>query len=136
MKIEIGKVKSKIITDNPAILKGLRKIYSFRVDGAEFTAAYKNGWWDGKKEFIRKDGTFRTGLLQRLLNDLKKTGVKLELEDPDNLHNIDAGLPVPTIDSFEYREYQRKAISNALRVKRGVIKFPTGSGKTLIMPGS
>jgi superfamily II DNA or RNA helicase len=39
------------------------------------------------------------------------------------------------ISSMKYYDYQENLIHNALLLRRGVIKSPTGSGKTLIMAG-
>ena len=72
MDILVGVQKSIIKTDNPDLLKALVDLYSFKAPGAEYSPAYKRRQWDGKTRFISRTGVFRTGLLSRLLADLKK----------------------------------------------------------------
>jgi superfamily II DNA or RNA helicase len=132
MKIYVDTLNSRIETDNPALLKSLCELYSFRIPGAEYSSAYKKRHWDGMVRFISQTGVFKSGLLNRLLLDLKKVNCTPEViytptsERPVNSHRIEA---------FTYYDYQEKLIDQGLKSKRGVIKSPTGSGKTLIMAG-
>ena len=131
MDIVIGNLKSKIITDNPKVIKALDKLYSFRVPGAEFSPSYKRKRWDGKKHYLSPTGAFATGLLPRILKDLKKAGC-----DPDlkNIQTFDS-YKLENIDNLKYYSFQKSLIQKVLCERRGVIKSPTGSGKTLIMAG-
>ena len=72
MKIHVDNLNSRIETDNPELLKALYELYSFNVPGARYSPAYKRRQWDGKTHFLTKSGVFKTGLLSRLLADLKK----------------------------------------------------------------
>jgi superfamily II DNA or RNA helicase len=132
MKIIVGNLTSKLETDNPKIIGALREKYSFPVPGHEYSPAYKKRRWDGKKRYFATSGKFRTGLLSRIVKDLKDIGAtdiewenKPEREEPF----------IPSVGSFEYREYQEKAIYECLKEKRAIVDSPTGSGKTLIMAG-
>ena len=131
MDIVIGNLKSKIVTDNPKIIKALDKLYSFRVPGAEFSPSYKRKRWDGKKHYISPNGTFATGLLPRILQDLEKA------KSNPNLKNVQTFDPceLKNIDNLKYYSFQKSLIQRVLCERRGVIKSPTGSGKTLIMAG-
>ena len=131
MKIVIGTLKSKIQTDNPKLLRALRDLYSFKVPGAEFTHQYKRNRWDGKQCFISRGGEFRTGLLSRLLNDLQKINCIPELEYTEPSKEIN--LHDKKIERFDLYPFQEELIDIAIREKRGIIKAPTGAGKTLIM---
>jgi len=131
MRIVIETLKSKIETDNPKLLKALRKLYSFKVPGSEFTPSYKNKRWNGKQDFISRGGTFRTGLLSSILKDLQKIGCdpKLVYEEEKrviNFHNRE-------ISGFKLYPFQESLVTKALDLRRGIIKAPTGAGKTLIM---
>mgnify|MGYP002641509382 CR=1 FL=1 len=131
MKIYVGTQKSKIETDNPDLLKALCALYSFKVPGAEYSSAYKRRHWDGKQRFIERSGVFRTGLLSRVLADLKKIECEPELVFTENDGNFKTD-PYE-IKGFSYFDYQQDLITQGLRERRGVIQSPTGSGKTLIM---
>jgi len=133
MKIHVNTINSKIQTDNPKILEALYELYSFKIPGSEYSLAYKRKNWDGKKHFISRVGVFRTGLLNRVVRDLNKidcTPQVIYLANlPDNTPNN------WQIQGFKYYDYQEELILKGINGKRGVIKSPTGSGKTLIMAG-
>jgi superfamily II DNA or RNA helicase len=130
MEIEVGIQKSKIVTDNPKLLKALVDLYSFKVKGAEYTTAYRRRAWDGKKKFITPAGYFRTGLLTSLLIDL----AKVECDPTLNYKfKINGKWESWDIEGFKLRDYQEEAVIHSLRESRCVIKAPTGAGKTIIM---
>jgi len=134
MKIHINTINSRIETDNPKLLKALYALFSFKVPGAEYSTAYKRRNWDGKQHFISSRGVFQTGLLPRLLDTLRSIECEPELlyfkksVEPEDL--LDHQIP-----NFTYYAFQEKLIKDSLEAKRGIIKSPTGSGKTLIMAG-
>ena len=130
MRIEINTLKSRIITDNPKIIQALDNLYSFRVPGSEYSPNYRRRGWDRKKHFISRSGVFRTGLLHRILKDLEKINCSPELSK-----NEEVGYSLERIENIPYYDYQEELINKALHEKRGVIKSPTGSGKTLITAG-
>jgi len=135
MKIHINNLNSKIETDNPNLLKALYDLYTFRVPGGEYSPAYKRRQWDGKIHFISSTGTFKTGLLSRLLADLKKIDCEPEIKYPKSMTSEWYHHQIITINGFTYYDYQKELIEQGLDKKRGIIKSPTGSGKTLIMAG-
>jgi superfamily II DNA or RNA helicase len=135
VKITINTTNSKIETDNPDLLKALYDLYSFKVPGAEYSAAYKRRSWDGKQHFISRGGVFKTGLLPRVLKDLQKIECEPEIEYDHSITDEWYHHEIITIDGFKYYDYQKELIEIALDKKRGIIKSPTGSGKTLIMAG-
>ena len=133
MRITVGTQESKLITDNPDLFQALYELYSFKIPGAEYSTAYKRRHWDGKQHFISRAGKFKTGLLHRILEDLDKINCSPTLE----FQSLgDAGTYAdPGIDGFTFYDYQEDLINKALNSKRGVVKAPTGAGKTLIMAG-
>jgi len=131
--IEITNLKSRIKTDNPKLLDALVSLYSFKVPGYQFSPAYKNRRWDGKQRYISTAGIFYTGLLNRILEDLKKIDCTPDVKHKEPF--IDNKLKSTKIDGFSYYPYQTQLIEMGLKKRRGIIKSPTGSGKTLIMAG-
>lgn len=132
MRINKGILKSQIITDNLELLQSLRNLYSFKVEGSQYSMKYRRGW-DGKKNFITSNGVFPTGLLSRILEDLERIGCTPEVLLKD--HTYSKVPPLCNVDEFIYRPYQTELIKYSLNHSRGLIKSPTGSGKTLILAG-
>ncbi len=133
MKVQIGILKSQLKTDNPKLIKALSELYTFKIPGAEFSHAYRRGHWDGKQRYINNKGVFRTGLLERILGDLNRIECTPDLEH--TYKNTKKTPKTKEIADFSYYSFQKDLIKKALKNKRGIIKAPTGSGKTLIMAG-
>ena len=132
MEIHINTINSQLATDNPKLLAALEELYSFKVPGAEYSPQYKNHMWDGKKKFFSKKGQFKTGLLDRVLGDLKKVEASPTIIDN---RVIDTEVNPHHFKNITYYDYQEKTIHEALERKRLVVKAPTAAGKTLIMAG-
>jgi superfamily II DNA or RNA helicase len=133
MKIQIGTLNSRIITDNQELLDSLYRLYSEKSPGYQYSTAYRRRNWDGNIHFMAKNGTFKSGLLTRVLEDLEKIKCTPQLEyssQPVSITPNDYQLK-----NFQYYNYQEKLIQIGLNRKRGIVKSPTGSGKTLIMAG-
>ena len=106
------------------------ELTSFHVMGAEYNPKYIEGTWDGRRHlFNKKNHSFPTGLVPRIIASLKKDNIQCRLKDsrivPSPLLELDS--PTQTI-----RHYQETAILKALEYKRGILEMATGSGKTLV----
>ena len=135
MEIEVGNLKSKLITDNPSIIEALYNKYGYKVKGAEYTQQYKRRVWDGKKRYFKRNGEFRTGILERIEADLLEIGVNKNIRRGESLITDELGYTLSKVQNYTYRDYQEEAINHCLRVKRCIIESPVASGKTLIMAG-
>jgi len=133
MEIEIGNLRSKLITDNPKLLEALHDKYGFLVPGYNYTPQYKRRVWDGRKHYFAKNGIFRTGLLSRVVNDLLSIGA--ENVGFNRTYKLPDPIQIQKVKKFNYYDYQKEAIQHVLNFYRGVIESPVGSGKTLIMAG-
>ena len=115
---------------DPGIHAHLRDLLSFEVEGSAFVIRSNPRWnWDGRTRLLKKDGTFPTGLIRRVLYWLKKNGLEYEIRDQ-------RPLPAPTWrfetkDRWKLRPYQQEAVSAAER-PRGVYEVSVGGGKTCI----
>jgi superfamily II DNA or RNA helicase len=135
MEIEVGILKSRLVTDNPSILEGLYNKYGFKVDGYQYTPQYKRKVWDGKKRYFKRNGEFRTGLLERIEADLREIGVQGNIRRGEPVVVDEIGYTISDVQKYSYRDYQKEAVEHCLNVKRCIVKSPVASGKTLIMAG-
>ena len=132
MDIEINTQNCILRTDNAELIKALYELYSFKVQGYQYSSAYKSHRWDGTKRFFSRKGVFKTGMLTRVLSDLKKVDCYPTLIDKRtvNSNHLDCQL-----NNITYYPYQEETIEKCLQEKRLVVKAPTGAGKTLIIGG-
>ena len=107
MKIHISTLNSRISTDNPNLLDALYRLYSENTPGYQYSTAYRRRQWDGKVHFISKTGSFKTGMLNRVLEDLKLIKCVPELVYEEEIKEIP--LKNWEIKGFTYYDYQKKA---------------------------
>ena len=137
MKREICKIHSldSVWTMcNKEAADNLRNMMSY-----EYTL-YIPGRFGKKKKMVKKyliegrgngEFYFLTGYVDRCLNYLEGHNIAYEYEsDIMEVPYNDPGIP-----GIEFREYQLDLINRALEVGRGVLKSPTGSGKSIIILG-
>jgi superfamily II DNA or RNA helicase len=101
---------------------------------------FQQGFWDGKKCLLKKtrnahEGRFPAGILQHVVTRLQAQNFqRVHIEDtrvyPNRPMEVD-----PTSVSFEMREYQVEGSGIALASRRGVLRLPTGAGKTKTLIG-
>ena len=132
LKIIVKNNVSFLKTDNEKLLSTLKKKYSAKVPGYNYSAAYKKGGWNGEKYFFSdKTGKFGSGLLSHIEEDLTYLGMDYEIEDLRTAtHSDNISLPGITL-----RDYQESMVRKALDAKGCIVKAPTGAGKTLILGG-
>lgn len=109
--------------------------FSAYVRGAQFSQAVQSGRWDGRKSMINKrDGSFGIGLLGDIVGfikyELKVSPSLIQVEDlrekPEKMYNFEWAFDKP------FRKAQEEALVNLRRTEVGVLKLPTGLGKTLV----
>jgi superfamily II DNA or RNA helicase len=125
-----------IITTDYDILSELDKEFSFKLQGVEYTQAYKQGWDGRTRLLIQKNGKvfLPLGLLEKLKLFLLKMGWDSSVEDerPEIVlaPEIDLKLKLEALQT-PLRDYQEKIVKVAFDHKKGIIRSCTGSGKTL-----
>lgn len=130
-KIIVTNINSKLITDNTKLLETLHKKYARKQEGAFFSQAYKKRYWDGLVHFFAKDGKFGTGLLPYIEADLNMVDIEYTIEDA----RTEIEFEPYEIDKFDFRDYQIEILDELMEKKNGIVKLPTGSGKTNILAG-
>jgi len=115
-------------------LEALRKDFTWYVPGAHFTPSFKDKNWDGKKCFIG-GGLAVAHAAAGLSYDVKRwftqRGYELEYEDyrtPFKISKLN-----PKMGNIELYRYQMEAAWMCLRIGGGIIKLPTGSGKSAVI---
>jgi len=104
---------------------------SFLVYGHYYNLQYLDGKWDGKKHlFDRRNFTFPTGLLDRVLAALKQEGVGFELEDRRESSG-EGPLSPGSLDNLV--PHVREAIPKVLEAKRGLLELAPGAAKWDLM---
>ena len=126
------------------ILYELQEAFSFDVEGASFSPAYRKKYWDGKFRLVSvTKQTIPVGLVYRLcrwadkhnytweFKDNKFYGVPFEINDTIFYEGVE--LFMDKISNVKPREYQVETVFHALKEYRKTIVSPTGSGKSLMI---
>ena len=126
------------------ILYEMGEAFSFDVEGASFSPAYRKKYWDGKIRLLNmQKNTLPAGLTYQLCKWCDRHGYSWDFED-----NKYYGLPyeqdeiifeegvelfMEKISSVKPRKYQVDTVYRALKEYRKTIVSPTGSGKSLMI---
>ena len=127
--------------------KELSEFFQFEVPGAKYMPQYKRRFWDGKiRLYSPGTGEIYVGLYDYLADYLEEKGYEFFLKDsqfyglpneeenyvtPEGIATFVKHLRLP----FKARDYQLKAIFQAIKQRRKLLLSPTGSGKSLIIYG-
>ncbi len=129
---------------DPHILHELQEDFSFDVEGASFSPAYRKKYWDGKIRMVSVSAsTMPSGLVYRLCKWADKHNYSWEFEankyygvpyetDPKVFYE-GVELFMDKISGVKPREYQVETVFHALKEYRKTIVSPTGSGKSLMI---
>ncbi len=126
------------------VLYELQEAFSFDVEGASFSPAYRKKYWDGKVRLcsVTKQ-TLPAGLTYRLckwcdkhnytwkFENSKYYGVPYEVDQRIFYEGVE--LFMNKISSVTPRNYQIDTVFHALKEYRKTIVSPTGSGKSLMI---
>lgn len=117
-----------------ALAEFLKQKFSYKIEGAWFSPAYKAHVWDGKIRLAttRKDGSlwFPSGLWTTALNAAEARGVAVETHD-ERPEPVAMGTR-PTWIGPALRPYQEAAWRALHGAEGGILKMATRGGKTAI----
>lgn len=132
--IEIKGNKARILDESSHIfLEALDLELSFVIAGSEYSQACQRGRWDGRRRLLSNSLVFPAGLVPRVIDFYKSSNKDISVIDRNKyepLTPIDISNRLKELNKIP-REYQIDAKNEAIKQKRGLIKLPTGSGKTL-----
>lgn len=103
----------------------------FSAAASPFNPSFSSGKWDGFiRLYDRFRGQFPTGLLTRVKHIFKRENIEFTVEKA--LPDLPSPHPIQMASPDELRAYQEEAVMRAVDCRRGIIRVPTGGGKTLI----
>ena len=129
------------------LIVGLDKIFSYAVEGCEFSDKFQEGNWDGKTHFFKaepKGSVYSHSvpigfywMIQDFIekfNERFQTNYKLTFTDKRNKEvqkvKYETCFKVPP---FELRYYQNEAVQKVIEKKIGILALGTSAGKTAII---
>jgi superfamily II DNA or RNA helicase len=143
MKFAVGNVYTEVLQCTNKEDSFLNATLSVSVPNHQFMPAFKKKQWDGRKVFYSSAyKTFPTGFLPFILEECIRESIPLEVVD--NRHVPPLHDPTSLRERYKHlREYQIhgliQALTHTITVgnvvlpwQRGVLKFPTGAGKTIM----
>lgn len=113
----------------------LNESLRFRPPGYRFVDSYKRGYWDGYISLLDKTGRFPVGLVDHVLDSIPQGRKLIECEDQRHPPFKTMAFPKADPAAMPLHDVQREAIKAALLKVRGIINYPTGTGKGRIMGG-
>lgn len=146
MRIAVSNVYARVLSYTSYEDQFLYDLLSVPVPGHKFMPTYKAGQWDGMKRFYSTTSKyFPSGFLPFVVEQAAKRSILVELDDVRHVPLL--GDPATTSNIKKryphLRDYQvqgmQEALTHTLKANgrvlpwpRGVLKFPTGSGKTIL----
>jgi superfamily II DNA or RNA helicase len=121
--------------DGKQYLAALDRRTSYSVAGHRFSGAFTDGTWDGRDHLLkyrRREGAYRLpiGLLGEAVAAARSMGIEPEIDESART------APPPASygwdEAFTLREYQERALAQALTAGSGILKLACGAGKTML----
>ncbi len=132
------------IQAEPHVCMELSDHFTFEVEGAKFSPAYRNKYWDGHiRLFSTATGEIYCGLLDKIVSFCDRHDYTYEFTN-----NEYYGTPFEVNENISYagvkdymtaicnhspRKYQVEGVYDALRHNRKLLISPTASGKSLMI---
>ena len=139
MEVKIQKLNESFIRvlAEPSVLQELSERFTFSVEGAKFSPAFKKGNWDGKIRLLNKKQVIYAGLAENIATFCAENNYSIEYDNfKDEFSEKEAiefikSLNLPA--KYQLRDYQFDSFIHAIRNKRQTILSPTSSGKSLLI---
>ena len=119
-------------TENEKYLKSVNSHFEYYVKNFRFSPMYQSGRWNGKKSLYRKSTrSLPYGLLVDLIKFTAKKWKDIKLVIDPEVKKLYQGIDItPKWDLlYEPHYYQKEVILSALKLRSGIFKCPTASGK-------
>jgi len=115
------------------IIRELDGLLSFKSPAAEFSRAYGHGW-DGFIHLMNPDLSFSYGLLDKVIEFINNKNIKIDIIDNRKKSQINKIEIINRLKEIgkEPRRYQKEISEIVYKKDCGILKIPTGTGKTII----
>ena len=134
LKLDAKPGRARMFSDDMQVFDAVRDRFTIVNKAAKYSS-----YSSDTISAITPLGTFPVGLSEDIAWKASELGIFVEMEDSlkETLKplNIVYAPPPPENGDLAYRDYQSEAISAALATGRGIVKLPTGSGKSLVLYG-
>lgn len=127
--IEVNNSYSKVIGLNADQFQVLRSVLSYETNAG---TQFYTGGRVFKRYLLSAKGEFPTGLLKTVVQSMNREKLPYKTKDLRKRPTKAATLTL-NLGGTVPRDFQRKAVVEALKANRGGIVAPTGSGKSLII---
>jgi superfamily II DNA or RNA helicase len=124
------------------LISMIDKKYSYLVEGYQFSEKFKKRIWDGKKHFLRKSKDmsylpigFKPNLTEFIQDYIShfKLDLTLKYIDKNNYELVHTSSVPDKLSDIELYDFQKEAVEECLKNKRGIVFASVGSGKTEII---
>lgn len=136
VRIILSNSRSRVAGKLKTILK-LHNTLKIKSPGYFFSEAWRERRWDGYVRYVTENGTFATGYLYQLIEELQKQKIKYTIEDGRD--TFKAIHKVKELGGLKLRDYQLKAVKafinnrfEGITFHRGILHEATNAGKNLI----
>ncbi len=129
LRLIIGNTTSRLSGASIPV-EQIDRALSFPVNGHEYSLKFIEGAWDGCKHlFNRRELSFPSGLLPIVQAILDEHGIETLTQEEKK-----GSLPEFSwkTHDLELRDYQKEAVREAVKQKRGILEMATGAGKTVV----
>ena len=128
LTIEVGNVWSTIDGYvGPNLEDQIDKKTHFKVPNAFFAWKFQRGKWDGLMHLYEaKKQRFPTGLLPRVI------AVGKDIYQVRDVRRFPKPQGQVNLPGIELRQYQKSTVASMVKLRNGVVRIPTGGGKTFI----
>lgn len=123
----------QFVSQNTSAFNSVKRFLSYKTIGVEYTAAYRNGW-NGITYLMDKNGYFYSGLLHKVQEHCKNSGIEITVEDRRKPVSIETPIDISARLAemgMVPRDYQEAIVKVACENNKGIVRACTGSGKSV-----
>ena len=116
----------------PEVSSAIEMALSYEIKCSKYSQKFIKGHWDGRiRLYKKKNQSFATGLIRRVIDVLKTYSIQFEVID----RRIKPQITSEYKFDLKLRPYQQTSVDEMIRCGRGIVKVGTGGGKSVIIAG-